>query len=144
MSYPINNLFRPPVELVSAVTSLGAAVMLTTTASTLGVSPSITIGGCSVLLAMATARTHQALRVLRFQRNLRVLPTYRVTSDDIPWSEEEMFLGMGFWWEAHHTQLLYMARWPQHRPRWPRHRPRWKLNVHVGLLIRMVGSEGRI
>jgi conjugal transfer pilus assembly protein TraD len=115
MSYPINNLFRPPVELVSAVTSLGAAVMLTTTASTLGVSPSITIGGCSVLLAMATARTHQALRVLRFQRNLRVLPTYRVTSDDIPWSEEEMFLGMGFWWEAHHTQLLYMARWPQHR-----------------------------
>jgi conjugal transfer pilus assembly protein TraD len=89
--------------------------MLTSTASTLGVAPSITISGCAVLLAMATARTHQALRVLRFHRNLRVLPTYRATSDAIPWSEEEMFLGMGFWWEAHHTQLLYMARWPQHR-----------------------------
>jgi conjugative coupling factor TraD (TOL family) len=115
MTYPIKNDFRPPVELVSAVTSLAAAVMLVNTAGSLGVTPAVTIGGCSVLLAMATARTRQALRVLRFHRNLRLQPVYQATSDDIPWSEEEMFLGMGFWWEAHHTQQLYMARWPQHR-----------------------------
>jgi len=115
MSYPINNLLRPPVELISALTSTAAAILLGSTAGNLGVAPSVTLSGCSVLLAMAILRTRQALRVLRFQRNLRVLPSYRATSEEIPWSEEEMFLGMGFWWEAHHTQLLYMARWPQHR-----------------------------
>lgn len=115
MSYPIKNQFRPPVELVSAITSFGAAVMLVSTANRLGVSASITISGCTVLLALASARTHQALRILRFHRNLWFQPKYQVTSADIPWSEEEMFLGMGFWWEAHHTQQLYMARWPQHR-----------------------------
>jgi len=115
MKHPIDNLFRPPVELVSAATALGATVALVNVASTLGLSSAVTFAGCANLLAISLWRARQALRVLRFQRNLRLLPTYQVTSDEIPWSPTEMFLGRGFWWEPHHTQRLYMARWPQHR-----------------------------
>lgn len=113
--YPIDNMFRAPVELVSSVVALTTAILLYQSAQRLGISSLLTISGCGVLLAIALLRARQAMQVLRFHRNLRRLPTYKATSDEIPWSPKEMFLGMGFWWEPHHTQRLYMARWPQNR-----------------------------
>jgi conjugative coupling factor TraD (TOL family) len=35
-----------------------------------------------------------------------------VTSDEIPWSEDRLFLGKGFRWDQRHTQRLHEARLP--------------------------------
>ncbi len=40
---------------------------------------------------------------------------YELTADEIPWSDDELFLGKGFYWEPHHTQRLYMARMTANR-----------------------------
>jgi hypothetical protein len=51
-------------------------------------------------------RSRQAGGVLRYQRNLRRLPTYRVKASQIPLSRRKLFLGRGFRWTQKHTQRL--------------------------------------
>ena len=113
--YPIDNPFRKPVELISAATSIGAAMVLVGTGIAYGLDTGILISGAAALLTMGLWRLRQGLGVLRFHRNLRFLPMYTLTSEDIPWSPKEMFMGMGFWWSQKHTQRLYLARQPQNR-----------------------------
>ena len=44
--------------------------------------------------------------ILRYQRNMRRLPTYEVGSSKIPLSRRKLFLGRGFRWSQKHTQRL--------------------------------------
>ena len=113
--YPINNSFRKPVELVSSGLCLASATVLPFYASSFGVSPWVTGLTAVTLVGMSGWRFRQGMRILKFHRNLRWLPTYEVSSDDIPWSNTEMFLGMGFWWGQQHTQQLYLSRLPQNK-----------------------------
>lgn len=112
--YPIDNMFRQPVELYSTATALVSAIVFYQVAQRLG-SPMLTLTSCSTLLGMALLRAKQAYTILRFHRNLRLQPTYEVTSEGLLWSPSEMFLGLGFWWEADHTQRLYMTRLPKYK-----------------------------
>ncbi len=112
MTYPIDNYFRKPVELLSSTVSVSSAALLPFYASQFGVSPWVTGLTAVSLLGMGGWRFKQGLGIMRFQMNLRWLPTYELRSEDIPWSKTEMFLGMGFWWGQQHTQRLYLARLP--------------------------------
>ncbi|WP_176026147.1 type IV conjugative transfer system coupling protein TraD [Robbsia andropogonis] len=110
MAYPLENLFRRPAEIYSSISALGACGLLWTHPSYFLVTPAtggiFTVG----MVGLAAWRGNQARYVMRFQRNLRRLPVYELSASQVPSSAKEVFLGMGFYWEPHHTQRLYMAR----------------------------------
>ncbi len=115
-AYPIDNSFRRPVELISAGVAFAAAVLV----PVMGLAAPLRMGAASTVVASLSLvglgiwRSRQAWRLMRFQRNLRLLQTYEVTSATIPHSRTELFLGRGFWWTQKHTQRLTMARLPQY------------------------------
>lgn len=123
MPYPIENYFRKPYELAPVVADLAAAPAAIAFRDLLQLSPgaaTIFALGC---LAHGGWRLNQARRIIKFQRNLRRLPRYELTASEIPWSETELFLGLGFRWDQRHTQRLFTARQPEYahlraRNRW--------------------------
>lgn len=58
------------------------------------------------LLLVSLWRFHQGLSMFRYQRNLKRLPFYSLSSHELPISRQKLFLGKGFKWEAKHTQRL--------------------------------------
>ena len=112
MAYPIENLFRKPVEFIPAAASISACSALWLHPDVFMVTPAIS-GLASVGLALHAAwRGRQAMNIVKFQRNLKRLPLYVMTADEIPVSAREVFLGMGFRWDQRHTQRLFLARQP--------------------------------
>lgn len=112
MSYPIENLFRKPVELIPATTSITTCAALWMHSDLFMVTPAINGLASIGLILHAAWRGRQGMQIVRFQKNLKRLPLYVMTSDEIPWSAKELFLGMGFRWDQRHTQRLYQARHP--------------------------------
>ncbi len=115
MSYPIDNPFRPPMEFFASVASCFSALAIAVGSPWVGFSAWATWGICVGLVVHAVWRLKQGIAVVRFQMNLRWLPKYELTSDQIPFGTKELFLGMGFWWDQRHTQRLYLARMPKNR-----------------------------
>jgi len=115
MTYPIDNPFRSPVELISGVSSLTGAAGLLLISHAYGLDRATSLCSVLILSTMGIIRCKQGFGLLKFRTNLRSLPEYRLTSQQIPFSSTELFLGMGFWWTQKHTQRLYMARQPQYR-----------------------------
>lgn len=115
MAHPYENLFRRPYEAVSSIAALASVGALWTFQGLFLVTPAT--GGIlsAGLLSLAAIRARQARRLVRFQRNLRRLPTYSLAADEIPCSSTELFLGKGFYWTQEHTQRLYIARLPQYK-----------------------------
>jgi len=113
MSYPIENRFRKPVELVSSVVALMAAGVLWSHPRLFLVTPVTGSVTTLLLFALAIWRGRQGYRLLRFQRNLRRLAQYTITASAIPCPDTEVFLGRGFRWTALHTQRLYQSRLPE-------------------------------
>jgi len=113
--YPIEALLRPPVEFVSVVVaSTGAWLAWSAPAFWMTTAP-VARGAALGLLCIAAVRLRQGLRVVRFQRNLRRLPDYRLKPSQIPVSATRLFLGTGFRWTQLHTQRLADTRQPEAR-----------------------------
>jgi len=104
--HPIEALLRPPVELWSTLTAFATAAIAILAPWSLMMPPGVAYGAGALLLSMGLIRGRQALRVLRYQRNMRRLPTYKVRSNKIPLSRRKLFLGRGFRWSQKHTQRL--------------------------------------
>jgi conjugative coupling factor TraD (TOL family) len=104
--HPIESLLRPPVELWSALTSGCAATVCAVAPHDLLMSRDIGMGSAAILGLFAWARFRQGWTVVRYRRNLRRLPLYRMRADRIPVSDRRLFLGMGFRWRQQHTQRL--------------------------------------
>jgi len=104
--HPIEALLRPPVELWSTLVAFATAAIAILAPWSLMMPPGVAYGAGALLLVMGLIRGRQALRVLRYQRNMRRLPTYRVQSNKIPLSRRKLFLGRGFRWSQIHTQRL--------------------------------------
>jgi conjugative coupling factor TraD (TOL family) len=103
---PVEALLRPPVELWSALvaTATGSVALLAPWA--LMMPPGVATLAAGALFLLAAVRTRQAWRVLRYQRNMRRLPGYRLRAERIPVSRHKLFLGRGFRWTQRHTQRL--------------------------------------
>lgn len=114
MSYPFENLFRKPYELVPAATSLVAVPTALCFRDLLQLSPAAATAFALGCLGHSAWRFNQGRQVLRFHRNLKRLPSYILRSEEIPWSDREQFLGQGFRWDQRHTQRLFTARQPQY------------------------------
>jgi len=105
-AYPIEALLRPPVELWSAaIAGLAAAVALAAPWAFL-MTPGVAWGAALLLGTLCALRAQQGLEVLRYQRNLRRLPLYRLRSRAIAVSSHKLFLGRGFRWTQRHAQRL--------------------------------------
>jgi len=104
--HPVEALLRPPVELWSALVAFATAAIAVLAPWALMMPPGVAYAAATVLTALGILRCRQAWRVLRYQRNLRRLPTYRLRADQIPVSRHRLFLGKGFRWTQKHTQRL--------------------------------------
>ena len=104
--HPIEALLRPPVELWSTVVAFATATIAVLAPWALMMPPGVAYAAGAALTLLGLVRGRQAWRVLRYQRNMRRLPTYKLRSDKIPLSRRKLFLGRGFRWTQQHTQRL--------------------------------------
>ena len=104
--YPVEALLRPPVELWSALVAFATAAIAVMAPWALMMPPGIAYGAGLLLTVFGLIRARQAWRVIRYQRNMRRLPSYRLRADKIPLSRHKLFLGKGFHWTQKHTQRL--------------------------------------
>jgi conjugative coupling factor TraD (TOL family) len=104
--HPVEALLRPPVELWSTLVAFATALIAVLAPWSLMMPPGVAYAAAAVLALLGLIRGRQALRALRYQRNMRRLPTYRLRADRIPLSRRKLFLGRGFRWTQKHTQRL--------------------------------------
>lgn len=115
-TYPIETLLRPPVELYTAAVSFTAAALCVLAPWTVALTPLFGAIASLGFVILGVKRLRQALVVLRYQRNIRRLPRYTMTSKDMPVSNERLFIGKGFRWTQKHTQRLVDTYLPQYAP----------------------------
>jgi conjugative coupling factor TraD (TOL family) len=104
--HPIEALLRPPVELWSTVVAFATATIAMLAPWALMMPPGVAYTAGTALTVLGLVRGRQAWRVMRYQRNMRRLPIYKVRSNKIPLSRRKLFLGRGFRWTQQHTQRL--------------------------------------
>ncbi len=115
MAYPIEALLRPAYELrASCVSALAAGAVLCTPGLFLLSRPWDWLLA-SALMGHATCRGAAGVRNLRYRANLRRQRRYEVSSTEIPWSAERLFLGRGFQWDQRHTQRLFESQRPENQ-----------------------------
>lgn len=111
--YPLESLLRPPVEFIPAVASVASATALAAWPKLFMMTPFVGYTAGAIFLAHAAWRVKQGLRIIAYHRNLKRLKRYVLTADEIPWSREKLFLGLGFAWDQRHTQRLHDVRLPE-------------------------------
>lgn len=131
MSYPLEALLRPAYELRAAGVSALAALVISADPDTFLVSPPWNWALAGALLGHAAWRAGAGVRNLRYRASLRRQRPYEVTSAEIPWAADRLFLGRGFPWDQRHTQRLYEARLPENQPL-----------LHLGALAECMASGG--
>ena len=151
-AHPIEALLRPPVELWSAVVAFAAAALAVLAPWALMMPPGVALGAAAVLGLAAGIRARQAWKVMRYQRNLRRLPVYRMRADRIPLSTRKLFLGRGFRWTQQHTQRLRDTLRPEVQRyvepgtlyRWARRKEvAWESSPVLGLPARLLRTRTR-
>lgn len=103
---PLEGLLRPPVEWYSSTMSLAAAGLLCAYTSDFLLPTSLAYAGGIGLSLLGLLRFKQGFRIWRYQRNLKRMPTYAMSSKQLPVSQQRLFLGRGFLWTPLHTQRL--------------------------------------
>ncbi|SFU56097.1 type IV conjugative transfer system coupling protein TraD [Xenorhabdus koppenhoeferi] len=111
--YVIEALLRPAVEFNSAVAAGAAAYVCVVAPWAVALAPSVSYVTAGAFACFSAVRTRQGLRVLRYRRNLRKLPLYKMSSHQVPVSNQRLFLGKGFLWQQKHTQRLLEALRPE-------------------------------
>jgi conjugative coupling factor TraD (TOL family) len=112
---PLEALLRPPIEIWSALTASCAAFLALCLPQYLMLTDALSYPVGIGLLLLASHRGRQALLVLRYQRNFKRLPLFRLRPAQIPVSAKRLFLGRGFRWYQEHSQRLYETNKPSVR-----------------------------
>ncbi len=112
---PLEGLLRPPLEWYTT----GAALLLATGLKMFPeyflIPDNMFNGVCFGLVLFAAWRFWQGSRVVQYQRRLKAMPPYAITSKELPVSLDKLFLGRGFLWEPIHTQRLRDLDLPYNR-----------------------------
>lgn len=115
-NHALDTLLRPAVELYTVQVCLAMAFLCVFAPWAVALTPLFGLVTAVAFLGFGTYRFRQALRVLRYRRNIRRLSFYSMTSKEIPVSNERLFIGKGFRWEQKHTQRLVDTYLPQYAP----------------------------
>ncbi len=105
--HTLESLLRNPVEWWSSVICILAGLFILNMSSQLLLTHYVSEGLGVILFIIGIWRFFQGLKVFRYQKNLKRLPFYSLSSSELPISHQRLFLGKGFKWEAQHTQRLY-------------------------------------
>ncbi|HAT9491469.1 TPA: conjugative transfer system coupling protein TraD, partial [Legionella pneumophila subsp. pneumophila] len=109
-NYPINNLLREPTEAWSAITCLSLSLLAYTQPHLFLLTQTMGLYAALALLIPGTYRAWQAIKVKRYHRRLLAMPTYALSTTQIPLSKNWLFLGKGFRWRPSHTQKLHQIK----------------------------------
>ncbi len=104
--YPLEALLRPPIELWSSLCAFGTAGIAVLAPWSLMMTPAVAYGTAFLLTIFGIKRGLEALHIIRYQRNMRKMPEYILSAQEIPVSQYRLFLGKGFLWQQQHTQRL--------------------------------------
>jgi len=115
LSYPLEARLRPAYEFWSAAVASACGVAVSVAPGAFYLPQGIAWALGSILVSVAAVRAAQGWRVLSYRWNLRLQRPYVVSSDEIPWSTDRLFLGRGFRWDQRHTQRLHEARLPRNQ-----------------------------
>ncbi len=115
-NHALDTLLRPAVELYTVQVCLAMAFLCVFAPWAVALTPLFGLVTAVAFLGFGIYRFRQALRVLRYRRNIRRLSYYSMTSKEIPVSNERLFVGKGFRWEQKHTQRLVDTYLPQYAP----------------------------
>ncbi|MDT3722858.1 type IV conjugative transfer system coupling protein TraD [Pseudomonas oryzihabitans] len=115
-NHALDTLLRPAVELYTVQVCLAMAFLCVFAPWAVALTPLFGLVTAVAFLSFGAYRFRQALRVLRYRRNIRRLSFYSMTSKEIPVSNERLFIGKGFRWEQKHTQRLVDTYLPQYAP----------------------------
>lgn len=108
--YPINNLLREPTEAWSAITCFSLAFLAYCHPHFFLLTQSMSIYSAITLLIPGSYRAWQAIKVKRYHHRLLAMPTYALSTSEIPLSKNWLFLGKGFRWRPSHTQKLHQIK----------------------------------
>lgn len=103
------NVYRYPYEFVG-VAAYSAAAFAAASLPMPGMAQLIAI---PAFAGLASLRAKGGLRIRKYRKNIRNLPYYALTPDQIPVSDKALFIGKGFRWTQTHTQRLMMVRQPE-------------------------------
>lgn len=106
MHTPLEGLLRPPLEWVTAASMIVAATILLVYPKLFLLDSTETYFLVCGFVILSTIRFKQGIKVWRYQRNLKCMPTYTMGSKELPVKKNKLFLGKGFLWTAQHTQRL--------------------------------------
>ncbi len=106
-------MLRPPVELWSALTAAGVALVALAAPSALMLSPLLGLAAALIAGGFAAHRAAEGFRVLRYTTGLTRYRISSIAPHKLPDSRERLFLGYGFWWSQRHTQRVLDARRPE-------------------------------
>lgn len=113
-NHALDTLLRPAVELYTVQVCLAMAFLCVFAPWAIALTPLFGLVTAVAFLGFGIYRLRQALRVLRYRRNIRRLSFYSMISKEIPVSNERLFIGKGFRWEQKHTQRLVDTYLPQY------------------------------
>ncbi|MCW8444222.1 type IV conjugative transfer system coupling protein TraD [Fluoribacter gormanii] len=108
--YPINNLLREPTEAWSAITCFSLAFLAYGQPHLFLLTKSMSTYAFITLVIPGLYRAWQAIRVKRYHHRLLAMPTYALSTSEIPLSKKWLFLGKGFRWRPSHTQKLHQIK----------------------------------
>ena len=104
--YLVENLLRPAVELNTTIVAIMFSGILFVGVDRIMLTPSVTYFSSFLLFVFGIRRYFQARRIKKYQRGLKKLPYYEMSSKQVPVSNKKLFLGKGFRWRSKHTQRL--------------------------------------
>jgi conjugative coupling factor TraD (TOL family) len=103
---PLEALLRPPIEWMTSVVAVTAILVVLDCPMLFLLTERSSKIFAAVLSFFALYRFKQGYRVYQYQRRLKQMPTYAVTSKALLVSQKRLFLGKGFLWTPQHTQRL--------------------------------------
>ncbi|MEO8401653.1 MAG: type IV conjugative transfer system coupling protein TraD, partial [Gammaproteobacteria bacterium] len=106
MQKPLEALLRPPVEWTTSVSAWIVAFLFIMHPAIFLLSKSSAYYFALGFILFGLYRFKQGHRVYCYQKNLKRMPHYAITSKQLPTSDKKLFLGKGFLWTAQHTQRL--------------------------------------
>jgi len=104
MSYPLEGMLRPPVEMWSAMGAATGATILATSPDLFMMNELVAYASAAGLTGLAVMRMRQGYAVVRYHKRLKRLPYYAISQKELPVLGDNLFLGKGFKWTQKHAQ----------------------------------------
>ncbi|MGR5328686.1 conjugative transfer system coupling protein TraD [Photobacterium damselae] len=107
LEYQMDGRLRPITEFKAASVSIASTAILTYAPSISGLPASMSYSLAIATASMAAAQFLNGRKLKTYQRNLTRLEAFSMTTEELPVSNSEFWLGRGFDWTQRHAQRVY-------------------------------------